>query len=92
LQIIPGFLSLSDEHIIAVLVISIVLILPVCGAGINDAKGSLDPSNECWKHANASSHTPDTGMDYNRIYDAPKSGETFQYPDTAYGLFMVGLW
>jgi asparagine N-glycosylation enzyme membrane subunit Stt3 len=70
-----------------VLVISIVLILPVCGAGINDAKGSLDPSNE-WLEACQwlRSHTPYTGMDYNRIYDAPKSGETFQYPDTAYGV------
>ena len=85
---IPGFLKfIRVEHIIAVLVISIVLILPVCGAGINDAKGSLDPSNE-WLEACQwlRSHTPDTGMDYNRIYDAPKSGETFQYPDTAYGV------
>ena len=85
---IPGFFKfIRVEHIIAVLVILVVLIIPVYGAGINDAKGSIDPSEE-WLEACQwlSLHTPDPGMDYNHIYDAPKSGETFKYPDTAYGI------
>ncbi len=32
------------------------------------------------------SNTPDPGMDYNAVYEAPKNGELFQYPDTAYGV------
>jgi len=35
-----------------------------------------------WLHSN----TPDPGMNYNAVYEAPKNGEMFQYPDTAYGV------
>jgi len=31
-------------------------------------------------------NTPDPGLDFDAIYDRPPSGETFQYPDTAYGV------
>ncbi len=49
--------------------------------------GSSDP-NDYWLEACTwlKSNTPDPGMDYNAIYDAPKTGESFQYPSTAYGV------
>ncbi|MDK2833669.1 MAG: dolichyl-phosphooligosaccharide-protein glycotransferase [Methanolobus sp.] len=31
-------------------------------------------------------NTPDPGMDFLKIYDAPPRGELFNYPDTAYGV------
>ena len=31
-------------------------------------------------------NTPDPGLDFDAIYDRPPAGETFQYPDTAYGV------
>ena len=31
-------------------------------------------------------NTPDPGLDFDAIYDRPPAGETFQHPDTAYGV------
>jgi dolichyl-phosphooligosaccharide-protein glycotransferase len=85
---IPKFFKfIKIEQIIAVLALVIILIYPVYGAAKAQAVGSNAP-NEPWMEACLwlGSHTPDPGMDYNAIYDAPEDGKLFDYPDTAYGV------
>jgi oligosaccharyl transferase (archaeosortase A-associated) len=83
-----SFKFVRIEQIIAALVLVIVLIYPAYGSAMKQTDGgSNDPSWEwieaCqWLYSN----TPDPGMDYNAIYDAPEDGELFKYPDTAYGV------
>ncbi len=83
-----SFKFVKIEQVIAVLVLVIVLIYPVYGSAMKQTDGgSNDPRWEwieaCqWLYSN----TPDPGMDYNAIYDAPEDGELFKYPDTAYGV------
>ncbi|WP_048137606.1 oligosaccharyl transferase, archaeosortase A system-associated [Methanosarcina horonobensis] len=85
----PGFLKfVKIEQVLAVLAIVVVLIYPVYGAAMlyTQATGS-DPDN-AWIEACLwlKFYTPDPGMDYNAIYEAPEDGELFDYPDTAYGV------
>ncbi|KKG18660.1 oligosaccharyl transferase [Methanosarcina sp. 2.H.T.1A.6] len=85
---IPGFLKfVKIEQVIAVLIIVVVLILPVYGSAMEMTKGTGGP-NGPWIEATTwlQSYTPDLGMDYNAIYEAPEAGELFDYPDTAYGI------
>ncbi|RPJ79769.1 MAG: oligosaccharyl transferase, archaeosortase A system-associated [Alphaproteobacteria bacterium] len=85
---IPSFFKfIRIEQVAAVLAIIVVLILPVYGSAMLYTGGSNDPNGQ-WLEACMwlSSNTPDPGMDYNAIYDAPKAGETFNYPDTSYGV------
>lgn len=85
---IPSFLKFFKvEQVVAVLAIAAVLIVPVYGSAMNYTGGSIDPPNEWYEACTwLSSNTPDPGMDYNAIYDAPKNGENFKYPDAAYGV------
>ncbi|MDP4228701.1 MAG: oligosaccharyl transferase, archaeosortase A system-associated, partial [Bacteroidota bacterium] len=73
---------------LAVLAIVIFLIYPAYAYAIQEASpGSIDPPGP-WMEACdwLRSNTPDPGMDFNAIYEAPKNGELFKYPDTAYGV------
>ncbi|MCO5383575.1 MAG: oligosaccharyl transferase, archaeosortase A system-associated [Methanosarcina barkeri] len=81
------FKSVKVEQVIAVLAIIIFLIYPVYGYAMQQAVGSNDP-NGPWLEASMwlRSNTPDPGMDYNAVYEAPKNGELFKYPDAAYGV------
>ena len=85
---IPNFFKLIKvEQVIAVLALAIILIYPVYSYAMPYTGGTIDPPNEwyeacTWLHLN----TPDPGLDFNAIYDAPKNGELFKYPDTAYGV------
>ncbi|MDI9394681.1 MAG: oligosaccharyl transferase, archaeosortase A system-associated [Euryarchaeota archaeon] len=84
----PGFLKfVRIEQIIVILAITATLIYPAYGAAMMQSTGSSDPDGT-WIEACLwlKSNTPDPGMDYNAIYEAPKTGELFQYPDTAYGV------
>jgi oligosaccharyl transferase (archaeosortase A-associated) len=85
---IPSFLKFFKiEQAAAVLAILVVLIMPVYGSAMLYTGGSVDPPNEWYEACTwLSSNTPDPGMDYNAIYDAPKNGENFKYPDAAYGV------
>ncbi|MFZ2499812.1 oligosaccharyl transferase, archaeosortase A system-associated [Methanosarcina sp.] len=85
---IPKFFKFFKiEQIIAVLAIAVFLIYPVYGSAMAQTGGSNDPS---WEWIDACqwlrSNTPDPGMDYNAIYQAPDNGELFQYPAAAYGV------
>ncbi len=82
-----SFKFVKIEQVIAVLALVLVLIYPVYGTAMQYTGGSNDPSWE-WIEACQwlGSNTPDPGMDYNAIYDAPEDGELFKYPDAAYGV------
>jgi dolichyl-phosphooligosaccharide-protein glycotransferase len=85
---IQGFLKyIKIEQLVAVLAIIVIFVYPVVAAAMPYTHGSDDPDGYwlegcLWLRSN----TPDPGMDFNAIYEAPKSGETFKYPDTAYGV------
>ena len=71
----------------AVLVIVVFLINPVYSSAMMYTGGSVDPPNEWYEACTwLNLNTPDPGMNFNAIYDAPKTGEHFKYPDTAYGV------
>ncbi|HET8689698.1 MAG TPA: oligosaccharyl transferase, archaeosortase A system-associated, partial [Methanosarcina sp.] len=88
-QNIPGFLkSIRIGHIFAILIIIVVLILPAYSTAMLYTKNTGNEPNGPWTEATLwlRSNTPDPGMDFNAIYEAPKNGELFAYPDTAYGV------
>jgi dolichyl-diphosphooligosaccharide--protein glycosyltransferase len=83
---LPEFFKfIKIQQIVMVLVIVAVLIMPTYSYGMRYTNGGLDP-NEYWMEACLwmKTNTPDPGMDYNKIYDAPKTGESFKYPDTVF--------
>jgi dolichyl-diphosphooligosaccharide--protein glycosyltransferase len=85
---LPGFLKfVRIEQVLAVLAIAVVLIYPVYGAALEQSTGLNDPDST-WIEACLwlKSYTPYPGMDYNAIYEAPEDGESFDYPDSAYGV------
>ena len=89
LQDIPEFFkSIRIGHIFAILIIIVVLILPAYSTAMLYTKNTGNEPNGPWTEATLwlNANTPDPGMDYNAIYEAPKNGELFQYPDTAYGV------
>jgi len=86
---IPKALKLVKiEQVFAVLLIVVFLIYPVYGSAIPDTKMVYGQPIHPWEEACTwlSSNTPDPGMNYNAVYEAPNNGEIFQYPDTAYGV------
>lgn len=85
---IPGFLKfVRIEQVLAVLAIAVFLIYPVYGAAMKVSEGTGGPDGP-WIEACMwlKSYTPDPGMDYNGIYEAPEDGKLFDYPDSAYGV------
>jgi len=76
------------EQVFAVLLIVVFLIYPVYGSAMPYTKMVYGQPIPPWEESCTwlSSNTPDPGMDYNAVYEAPKNGEMFQYPDTAYGV------
>ncbi|MFY9577551.1 MAG: oligosaccharyl transferase, archaeosortase A system-associated, partial [Methanosarcina flavescens] len=88
-QDIPGFLkSIRLGHVLAILIIVVVLILPVYSTAMLYTRSIGSEPNPPWTEATfwLQTNTPDPGMDFNAIYEAPKDGELFDYPDTAYGV------
>ncbi|HIH95259.1 TPA: oligosaccharyl transferase, archaeosortase A system-associated, partial [Methanosarcina acetivorans] len=84
----PGFFkSVKIEQIFAVLAIFAVLVLPEYSSAMGQTIGTGGP-NGPWIEACLwlQSNTPDPGMDYNSVYEAPEDGELFDYPETAYGV------
>jgi oligosaccharyl transferase (archaeosortase A-associated) len=89
---IPSFLKSLETgtlliQVAAVIVILVFLINPVYSSAMLYTGGSNDPPNEWYEACTwLRTNTPYPGMDFNAIYDAPKDGELFKYPDTAYGV------
>jgi dolichyl-diphosphooligosaccharide--protein glycosyltransferase len=85
---IPGFFKfVRVEQVLSVLAIAVVLIYPVYGSAMELTEGTGGPDGP-WIETCLwlKSWTPDPGMDYNGIYEAPEDGELFDYPDSAYGI------
>ncbi|KKH47438.1 oligosaccharyl transferase, archaeosortase A system-associated [Methanosarcina sp. 1.H.A.2.2] len=88
LKDLPNFFKfVKIEQVFAVFTIFLVLVLPEYFAAIKYITGTGGPNgpwieSTLWLRYN----TPDPGMDYNDIYEAPENGELFQYPDPAYGV------
>ncbi len=87
-DLLKFFKFIKPQQVVAVLVIAIFLIYPVYGSAMQQTSGgSNDPRWE-WIEACQwlGSNTPDPGMDYSGIYEAPQDGKLFAYPDSAYGV------
>lgn len=76
-------------HILSIILVFMLLIFPVgpltdtlqSNRGVGGPEGQWIESLT-WMRYN----TPDTGVDYYKLYETPPEGETFSYPDTAYGV------
>jgi dolichyl-diphosphooligosaccharide--protein glycosyltransferase len=80
------------RHILSALVVAIVIMvvfLPNFNVASRSTAGGTIGSDYYQWHESLTwmrYNTPDPGLDFDAIYDRPLAGETFQYPDTAYGV------
>ncbi|WP_094226521.1 oligosaccharyl transferase, archaeosortase A system-associated [Methanolobus psychrotolerans] len=81
--------NIKAIHILTMLILFIVLIYPVGplqeSTSQNTGVGGPEAAwieSLTWLRYN----TPDTGVDFYELYETPAEGETYQYPDTAYGI------
>ena len=81
--------NLKAKHLITLLIAFIILIYPIGPLSTtlsqNTAVGGPAPmwvESLTWLRAS----TPDTGVDYYEIYEKPPEGESFDYPESAYGI------
>jgi len=78
-------------HIFVVILVVLLLVYPnvniTMGSGSGSARWTGGPSTD-WYYALdwMRYNTPDPGMDFYALYEAPAPGETYQYPDSAYGV------
>jgi dolichyl-diphosphooligosaccharide--protein glycosyltransferase len=86
---IPGFLSknIKAAHLITIFMLLLLVAYPSYSLAMEQSKYASGVNGYWldslfWMEAN----TPDPGMDFLEIYEAPESGERFEYPDTAYGV------
>lgn len=84
-----GTSNIKPLHIASILILFIVLIYPVGplqeSLAQNTAVGGPSPmwiESLTW----LKDSTPDTGVDFYEIYERPPEGETYQYPESAYGI------
>ncbi|AKB29880.1 Oligosaccharyl transferase [Methanosarcina siciliae T4/M] len=85
----PSFFRfVKIEQIFAILAIFAVLVLPEYSSAMGQTIGGPGGPNGPWIESCLwlQSNTPDPGMDYNSVYEAPEDGELFDYPETAYGV------
>jgi dolichyl-diphosphooligosaccharide--protein glycosyltransferase len=81
--------GIKPVHILSVLMILAILIYPIGplqesltqNAGVGGPAPMWIESLTWLRYS-----TPDTGVDYYAIYEKPPEGETYQYPETAYGI------
>lgn len=79
--------KLKPIHIIGILIIMLLLVWPNYTLAREQAQYAGGPNGYWLDAVNwLRTNTPDPGVDYYKLYDAPKDGEVFPYPDTAYGV------
>ncbi|MBC7086429.1 MAG: oligosaccharyl transferase, archaeosortase A system-associated [Methanomethylovorans sp.] len=78
---------IKPVHIISVIIVIFILILPNYSLAVQQAQYAGGP-NGYWLEALdwLKNNTPEPGLDYYEIYEAPPKGEVYQYPETAYGV------
>jgi dolichyl-diphosphooligosaccharide--protein glycosyltransferase len=86
---IPGFLSknIKAAHLITIFMLLLLVAYPSYSLAMQQSQYASGTNGYWldslfWMEAN----TPDPGMDFLEIYEAPESGERFVYSDTAYGV------
>ncbi|MDA0524846.1 oligosaccharyl transferase, archaeosortase A system-associated [Methanococcoides alaskense] len=74
-------------HILSVLVIILVFMYPSYNMSMQQSQYTGGP-NGYWIETTMwlNSNTPDPGLDYYESYEVPAKGESYQYPDAAYGV------
>ncbi|NPE30011.1 oligosaccharyl transferase, archaeosortase A system-associated [Methanococcoides sp. SA1] len=74
-------------HILSVLVIILVFMYPSYNMSMQQSQYTGGP-NGYWIETTMwlNSNTPDPGLDYYESYEVPAKGESYQYPDSAYGV------
>ncbi|MBC2697603.1 MAG: oligosaccharyl transferase, archaeosortase A system-associated [ANME-2 cluster archaeon] len=86
------FTSDLPRHLLTALVVAIVIMVVFLPnftiASRSTADGTIGSDYYLWHESLTwmRYNTPDPGLDFDAIYDRPPAGETFQYPDTAYGV------
>lgn len=79
--------KLKPIHIISLIIVVVVLILPNYSLATQQAQYAGGPNGYWLEALNwMRDNTPDPGLDFHEIYEAPASGEVYPYPDTAYGV------
>ncbi|MDF1534257.1 MAG: oligosaccharyl transferase, archaeosortase A system-associated, partial [Methanosarcinaceae archaeon] len=78
---------INIKHILSALLVFLILINPTYSLAMQQSQGVGGPGGQWleavgWMRYN----TPDPGISYYENYPIPPAGETFQYPDTAYGV------
>ncbi|MGB9928048.1 MAG: oligosaccharyl transferase, archaeosortase A system-associated, partial [Methanosarcina sp.] len=83
-----SFKSIKISQVLAVLIILGILVLPEFASAMFYAKNTGADPDEAWVEATTwlSTNTPDPGMNFNGIYEAPANGQPFDYPENAYGV------
>lgn len=79
--------KIKPIHIIGIIILLVVLVWPNYNLATSQAQYAGGP-NDYWLDAVnwLRTNTPEPGIDYYKLYDAPKAGEVFPYPETAYGV------
>ena len=79
--------KIKPIHIISLVIVIVVLVLPNYSLATQQAQYAGGP-NGYWLEALdwMRYNTPDPGLDFYEIYEAPASGEVYPYPETAYGV------
>jgi len=81
--------DLKAHQIITVILVILILFIPNFAIASRTTAGGPIGSGyyEWYESLNWMRYnTPETGLDFDAVYDRPPAGETFQYPDTAYGV------
>jgi dolichyl-diphosphooligosaccharide--protein glycosyltransferase len=86
---LPRFLrrNIKIVHVVAIFMLLLLVAYPSYSLAMEQSQYASG-ANGYWLESLfwMRDNTPDPGMDFLKIYDAPESGERFVYPDTAYGV------
>ncbi len=86
---LPGCLSKNIRiiHVLTILLLLLLVAYPSYGLAMQQSQYTSG-ANDYWLEALfwMEANTPDPGIDFLKIYDAPEKGKLFDYPDTVYGV------
>jgi dolichyl-diphosphooligosaccharide--protein glycosyltransferase len=79
--------NIKAMHILSAIFIVLIMIYPSYSLAMQQNQGTGGP-NGYWIEATSwlRYNTPDPGLDYYENYEKPATGETYEYPDSAYGV------
>ncbi|WP_321429275.1 oligosaccharyl transferase, archaeosortase A system-associated [uncultured Methanolobus sp.] len=79
--------NIKAMHILSAIFIILIMIYPSYSLAMQQNQGTGGPNGN-WIEATLwlKYNTPDPGLDYYENYEIPADGESYDYPDTAYGV------